>query len=158
MRTLISVLLIGLLFAACEKPVVYQVNPETVTRPNAQKSKLKSEEQYLSILYANLFQEALSANELLEMTDVIFSIGDKDLAHEVIISNLMNRPDVQLPPDSVMRADIPKFIRDTYERFLVRQPTQAELTWFTNFIESNPNLSTEMVFFAFALSNEYLYY
>lgn len=147
-----------LIVSACEQAVVYQVNPETVSPPNADKSKRKTEEQYISILYANLFQKALSANELLDITDVIFSIGDKDLAHEVVISNLMNKPDVLLPPDSVMRADIPGFVADTYERFLVRDPTQAELTWFTNFIESNPDLSTEMVFFAFALSNEYLYY
>lgn len=161
MPTLTKILLgLGLLavLTACEKPVVYQVNPESVAPPNADKSKLKSEEQYISILYANLFQKALSANELLDVTDVIFSIGDKDLAHEVVISNLMNRPDVKLPPDSLMRADIPGFIHETYERFLVREPTQAELTWFTNFIESHPDLSTEMVFFAFALSNEYLYY
>lgn len=142
----------------CEPAVVYQVNPETVALPNAEKSKRKTEEQFISILYANLFQKALAANELLDVTDVIFSIGDKDLAHEVIISNLMNQPDVLLPMDSVMRADIPGFITETYERFLVRKPSQAELTWFTNFIESNPDLSTEMVFFAFALSNEYLYY
>lgn len=146
------------LVSACEQPVVYQINPETVAPPNADKSKRKTEEQYISILYANLFQKALSANELLDITDVIFSIGDKDLAHEVIISNLMNRPDVLLPSDSMMRADIPGFIADTYERFLIRQPTQAELTWFTNFLASNPGLSAEMVFFAFALSNEYLYY
>lgn len=130
----------------------------SVSMPNAQKSKLKSEEQFISILYANLFQKALSANELLDMTDVIFSIGDKDLAHEVIISNLMNNPDVLLPSDSLMRADVDAFIEDTYVRFLVRRPTVGELTWFRNFLSNHPDLSVEMVYIAFALSHEYLYY
>ena len=158
-RTIImGVVGIFLIAAGCEKPVVYEVNPEPVYPPNAQKTKLKSEEQFISILYANLFQKALSANELLEVTDVIFSIGDKDLAHEVVISNLMNKPDVILPSDSLMRADIDAFMEETYERFLVRDPTEAELTWFRNFIENNPKVTAELVYFAFALSNEYLYY
>lgn len=159
MRTFRLWLPIGLLWlAACRPTPIYEVNPVAVSMPNAQKSKLKSEEQFISILYANLFQKALSANELLDMTDVIFSIGDKDLAHEVIVSNLMNNPDVLLPSDSLMRADVDAFIEDTYVRFLVRRPTEGELTWFRNFLSNHPDLSVEMVYIAFALSHEYLYY
>lgn len=160
MRHLLFIFIAAILLSimGCKKPAVYEVNPESVYPPNAEKDKLKSEEQFISILYANLFQKALSANELLEITDVIFSIGDKDLAHEVVISNLMNKPDVILPSDSLMRADIDAFMDETYERFLVRDPTEAELTWFRNFLENNPDVSAELVYFAFALSNEYLYY
>ena len=86
------------------------------------------------------------------------SIGDKELGREVLISNFMNKPNVQLPSDSLMRADPDQFIKDTYERFFVRIPTEGELTWYRNFIETNPQLSSELVYFAFALSNEYLYY
>lgn len=157
-RNILGLMAVILLAAACEKPAVYEVNPEQVSPPNADKSKLKSEEQFISILYANLFQKALSANELLEITDVMFSIGDKDLAHEVVISNLMNEPDVILPSDSLMLADVDAFMDETYERFLVRDPTEAELTWFRNFIANNPTVTAELVYFAFALSNEYLYY
>lgn len=148
-----------ILFAfACKRPVAYDVNDLPVAPPNADKDKLKTEEQYISILYANLFQQALSSNELVEITNVIMSIGDKDLAHEVVISNLMNRAGVILPADSLMRTDIDKFMIETYHRFLVRPPSEAEKTWFRNFIEANPNLSTELVYFSFALANEYLYY
>ena len=83
---------------------------------------------------------------------------DKELAHEVVISNLMNKPDVLIPSDSLMRNDVNTFIDQTYERFLVRYPSEAERTWFRHFIESNPDLSAEMVYFSFALSNEYLFY
>jgi hypothetical protein len=70
----------------------------------------------------------------------------------------MNDPSVILPSDSVMRANPEKFVMETYERFFVRIPSEGEKTWFINFIESNPQLSSELVYFAFALSNEYLYY
>jgi len=141
-----------------KKKIAYGVNELQVSPPNANKSKLKTEEQYIAILYANLFQSALSANDLLEITDVIMSIGDKDLAHELVISNFMNKPEVILPSDAEMRADIDGFIDKVYDRFLVRPPSQAEKTWFRNFIEAYPNLSAELVYFAFALCNEYLYY
>ena len=142
----------------CKKKIAYTVNEVDVHPPNANKSKQKTEGQYISILYANLFQKALSANELVEITNVIESMGDKELAHEVIISNLMNEPDVLIPSDSLMKNDVDKFIDQTYERFLVRLPSEAERTWFRNFIASHPDMSAEMVYFSFALSNEYLFY
>jgi hypothetical protein len=160
MRRILPALALSLLvsLSACDKKVGYGVNNTQVSPPNANKSKLKTEEQYVAILYANLFQKALSTDELLEITDVIMSFGDKDLIHEQVISNFMNKPDVILPPDSLMRADIDAFMIETYDRFLVRAPSEAEKTWFRNFIEAHPNLSAELVYFAFALANEYLYY
>ncbi len=145
-------------FSACKQEVAYQLNEEEIYPIDAQKAKLKTEGQYLAILHANLFQQALSANKVIELEDIIFGFGDKDLIHEVIISNLMNKQNVQLPSDSSMRANPEQFMLDTYERFLVRRPSEAELTWFINFIENHPTVTTELVYFAFALSNEYLYY
>jgi len=142
----------------CKKDVAYQLNEEDIFPIDAQKAKLKTEGQYLAILHANLFQQALSANKVIELEDIIFGFGDKDLIHEVIISNLMNKQNVQIPSDSAMRADPEQFTLDTYERFLIRRPSEAELTWFIHYIENNPTVTSELVYFAFALSNEYLYY
>jgi hypothetical protein len=149
-----------LLLVACrrEPDVLYEVNKVPVTPPNTVKDKEKTEEQYISILYANLFQKALSANKLVEATDVIASIGDKTLAHEVIISNFMNDPNIRIPADSVMRKNVDLFIELTYKRFLIRNPTELEKTWFRNFIENNPKVTPELIYMAFALSNEYYFY
>lgn len=150
-----SVLLLG----ACKKDTYeYGVNEQVLLPPNAGKKKLKTDGQYVSILYANLFQTALSSNELFEITQCIESVGDKELVREVIISNFMNEQDVIIPSDSLMRADIDKFMAETYERFLVREMTEAERTWFKNYITSHPNVNPELVYFSFALSNEYLFY
>ena len=51
-----------------------------------------------------------------------------------------------------------KILYETYKRFLVREPTEAETTYFKNYINSDPNVTPELVYFAFALSNEYLFY
>ena len=63
-----------------------------------------------------------------------------------------------IPSDSTMRADIDAFVKDTYRRFLVRDPSEAEKTWFHNYIEADPNVTPEIVYFSFAMSNEYLFY
>ena len=124
----------------------------------SKRNKLKSISQYISIVYANLFQQALSSNELVEITRCIESIGDKEVAHEIILSNFMNSQDVILPSDSLMRADLDVFLEDTYKRFYVRDITEAEREFFLNFLNSNPNVSAEMVYMSFALSNEYQFY
>lgn len=152
------VLLLGVGGTGCKKDRIYEVDTVPLLPPSPNKDKEKTNEQYAAILHANLFQTALSANELFELSQCISSIGDKELAREVIISNFMNKPGVIIPSDSLMRADIDAFTVATYERFLVRQPTEAEKTWFRNFIESDPNVSAELVYFSFALSNEYLFY
>ena len=149
-------------FSACKKKKKdnneYGVNTVTLYPSSADKNKLKSDEQYVSILYANLFQKALSASDVLVVSNCIKSIGDKQLAREVLISNFLNEPDVILPTDNEMMADPEKFVVEAYERFLVRKPTEAEKTYFVNYIQANPDVEAEMVYFAFAMSNEYLYY
>ncbi len=147
-----------LLLSACTKEPIYELNDVGILPPSANKDQAKTNEQYVSILHANLFQDGLSANEVYGIGQCIESIGDKELAREVIISNFMNKPGVIIPTDADMRADIEGFIVETYRRFLVREPSEAEKTWFRNYIEADPNVTPEIVYFSFAMSDEYLFY
>lgn len=146
--------------AGCRKEpeTSFIVNQVELYPTGAGKEKLKTNEQYVAILHANLFQTALSANEIFEINLCIESIGDKELAREVIISNFMNEPGVLIPSVEEMNADLDTFIEDTFIRFLVRYPTEAEKLWLRNFITTNPYVTPEIVYFSFALSNEYMYY
>ena len=147
------------LATSCKKDdVIYDVNQVNATSYNANKNKLKTIPQYISILYANLFQKTLSANELVEITNCIESIGDKEVAHEIVLSNFMNKSGVTMPSDSLMRTDVNAFIEQTYKRFYVRDLTEAEREFFLNFFVSHPDVSVEMVYSAFSLSNEYQFY
>jgi hypothetical protein len=40
----------------------------------------------------------------------------------------------------------------------VRNPSEAERQYFKNYISTHPNVTPEMVYFSFALSDEYLFY
>ncbi len=157
-RIFLLILVFGLFIASCEKEPIYEVNEVELLPSNASKTKLKSDQQYVSILYANLFQTALSSGNLFEVSQCIQSVGDKVLVREVIISNYMNRPTVQLPTDAEMRDSLDAFITNTYNRFLVRNPSEAERQYFKNYISTHPNVTPEMVYFSFALSDEYLFY
>ncbi len=141
-----------------ERDVIYGVNEVPAIPVNAEKNKLKSPAQYLAILHANLFQQALSSGELVELTDIVEAFGDKDLIHEVIISNFMNRPGVTLPPDSLMRSNIDSFIIETYTRFFVRHPSELEMEFFRNYLQSHERVSPELVYVAFSLADEYQFY
>lgn len=158
-RKTIFFLILTIYLSSCKKDdPIYEINQINASSYNANKNKLKSSSQYISILYANLFQKALAPNELVEITRCIESVGDKELVHEVIISNFMNKEGVIIPSDSLMRADLDLFIEETYKKFFVRDITQAEREFFLNFFNSHPNISAEMVYTAFSLSNEYQYY
>ena len=159
-RSVVFVLgLLLLLTAGCKEDYyVYEVNEVDVTPINSNKNKAKTESQYISVLYTNLFQEAIGPNRMLEALAAIQSIGDKQVAYDILVSKYMADDRVILPDEEDMRSDPEGFIRDTYSRFLVRQPTEAELQWMKNYIESRPNLTPELVYFSFATSNEHFHY
>lgn len=157
-RLLLLALTLLVVATGCRKEPIYELDQVDLRPPSPDKDQLKTNEEYAAILHANLFQTGLSANALFELGQCIESIGDKELAREVLISNFMNKPGVILPSDTAMRADLDAFITDTYRRFLVRDPSEAERTWFRNMIAADPNITSELVYYAFALSNEHLYY
>lgn len=151
---------VSTLLASCKKDpeVLFELNNVELYPSAADKKKLKSNQQFVSILYTNLFQTAISGNNVFELDALFRSIGDQDVAKEVLISNFFNQQGVQLPSSTEMNADIDAFVVETYKRFFVREPSVAEKTWVKNFIQNNPYMNPELVFFAFALSNEYQYY
>jgi hypothetical protein len=159
-QLLAPLMLLLVLGTGCRRDeyLIYDVNPVGVHGVNYGNHKLKTTEQYIAILHANLFQKALSANQQVEISNLIESIGDKQVGFEMVVSNFMNRPDVVLPSMTDMRSDLDAFIIDTYRRFLIRLPTEAEKAWFRNFIETNTFVTPEIVYLSFALCDEYQYY
>ena len=152
-------LALALVISGCRKEEdIYEVNPEDLQLVETSKFKLKTTNQYVAILYANLFQTALSANKLVEINRLFDAIGDDHVAKEVLISNFMNDASVVIPSDTDMRADPETFIYETYVRFLIRRPTEAEQAYFVNLIETNTDITAELIYFSFALSDEYEYH
>ena len=163
MRTLNKIILsciVCMVFLSCQKDrrVNYAVVNQTANDIIINKNKAKTETQFISILYANLFQEALPINELIMTQNVIQSVGDRALVYEIILSNYMNTNGVKMPSDSAMKANPEQFIIDTYKQFYLRIPSELEKNFFLNYFEANPNVRPELVYTSFAASDEYLVY
>lgn len=146
--------------ASCKKDQegLFELNNVPLYSSAAEKDKQKSNEQYISILHTNLFQEAINSSDVFELDEAFRSIGDQDIAREVLISNFFNEAGVQLPTATAMNADLDAFVEETYKRFFVRTPNEAEKTWVKNFLTTNSQLTPEHVYFAFAIANEYQFY
>lgn len=152
--------MIGFGLSACQKEIdaKYEVNTQKVIDDDLIKSKSKSPKQFTSILYTDIYNRAISIDFLVSTERVIESVGDKRLVNEMIISNYMNKGDKVLPTNDEMRQNIDSFIVDTYLKFFLRHPNQMERSFFKSYIESNPNVTVELVYTAFVSSDEYLYY
>ncbi len=162
MPTFIKLLLGALILLStfsCTEDIykVYDVNDIEVLPVNADKNKAKTDAQYVSIVFTNLFQNPIGTNNLLEALDAIRSIGDKQIAYDILVSKYMQDTPI-LPSKQEMFDDPETFIRETYTRFYTRQPTEAELAWMLNYIQSNPDLTPDIFYFSFATSNEHYYY
>lgn len=158
-RVLPWICCLALLMPSCRRDSkIYEMNDLTVLPVNSQKNKPKTVSQYISILHTNLFQRAIGPNDMLSALKAVESIGDKQVAFDILVSKYMNDSNVVLPSVEEMRNDTDKFIRETYRRFLVREPTEAELTWMRNYIRSRPTVTPELIYFAFATSNEHFHY
>jgi hypothetical protein len=149
-----------LFLTACNKNerLSYGLLDQELYEDKTLKTKNKSESEYISILYTNLYQKPIAPNELYKTQNVVYSIGDRTLAYEMLLSNYFNQGSVQIPSDNNMRGRLDSFILETYKRFYLRYPSEAEKTWFRNYIEANPDATVEMVYTAFAASDEYSFY
>lgn len=150
-----------LLFAASctvEPDVQYGLEPLELASSTADKDRVKTIDQWISILHADLFGTALGSAELFDIKQAFQSVGDQEVARESLVASFMQNPDVQLPALESMLNDPDNFVEEAYVRFLVRYPTQAERTWMRNYIQNTPTVTPELVYSSFALSTEYLHY
>lgn len=166
---LILLLSICCLLTACKKeteiitqPVVdnyvYNINPEDIYQSNVEKTKEKTSEQYISILYTDLFQTTIPQTSLQNLAEVRQAIGDKQMVDELIINNFINGQSIDIPTNAEMRTDIENFIKTTYIRFFLREPNAYEIFELKKAIEEDDGLTPELIYQSFTLSNEYKFY
>ena len=159
----LAFLLVGALTAAgCKKDpprsYIYGVNGMSVTQDGVAKPNVKSTVEFISIAYSDLFGNTIDQNTLTELGTAYMAFGDKKLIEDLIIRNFLNAQGAAIPTVTQMNADVPLFIVATYKKFYNREPNEFELWQFTNLINSDTNITPELVYYAFMTSNEYRYY
>jgi hypothetical protein len=122
------------------------------------KSNPKTDLQFISIAFSDLFGEQISGIRLNRLMDGYNALGDKQIIIDRILKNLLKDPAVIKPSDAEMRSNTTLFVRDTYRKFLVREPNDSELWYLKKLLAENPDITTDDVYYAFMTSEEYKYY
>ncbi|MEO0898974.1 MAG: hypothetical protein AAFY71_21360 [Bacteroidota bacterium] len=158
---IISFALLPLLFA-CGDPqenvYLYEVNTVDVEQSGVDKNNPKADLEFISLVYADLFGGTVSQSDIDVMIIAFTALGDKQLITDIIIRNMLNSPQANVPSDAQMRNDIEKFIEDTYLKFYIREPNAYEKWELQGMIEGDSELIPEMIYYAFLTSDEYRYF
>ena len=151
---------ISTLFTSCdtEKDFIYGVNDLEVVRPTGNKGYQKSLTEFISIAYADVFDANITQDVLLDLSTPYAAFGDLKYIEDLIIQNFLNDQSAQLPSNTVMRANVDLFITETYNRFYNRNPNEFELWYMKDLIDSNSDITPELVYYSMMTSNEYRYY
>ncbi|MEO6166798.1 MAG: hypothetical protein ABIO46_00955 [Chitinophagales bacterium] len=138
--------------------VIYEVNPVSVYASNAEKTKQKSPAQFIAILYSNLTNKTIPGDDLNNLSELALSFGDKELMNNVLLENFLADPEIKIPTNEEMRSNMDEFVNQTYLKFFLRYPTAYEKYFLKDLISKDAAITSEMVYAAFAQSNEYLFY
>jgi hypothetical protein len=160
MKYFITYIIALTLLVSCKRQQVneYDINPVVINQDGANKENLKSPDQFVTLLYTDLYATSISYSELNKLQRLLESFGDKNVVIERIAQNMLNDPFAQIPSDSILSVNTDGFITETYNLFLTRNPSEAEVWYIRELIDNNPNLTVKEVYYAFITSEEYKYY
>ncbi len=159
-KKIISLALLVFTLAACQREVVkqYEVEEITLYSSASEKQNLKSHDQFISILYTDVYGQSISNGEMQALKTAYTSLGDKSLVIEIMIKSLLADSRAKIPSRAEMLADPEAFVEDSYKRFLVRKPSPQESWYLLSEINNNETLSPLDIYFAMLTSEEYRYY
>ncbi|TNE79296.1 MAG: hypothetical protein EP332_11340 [Bacteroidetes bacterium] len=144
---------------SCQKELKYAYELEPVNLSQSKdKSNLKSDLQFVSIAYSDLFGKQIAASDLNVILEGYNSVGDKGVVIDRVLRKMLAVNGIIKPDASVMRADLDAFIEESFERFLVRKPAEMERWFFASIMEKNSALQPEDIYYALMTSTEYRYY
>lgn len=152
-------LLINLiLVTGCQKGLkVYEIEPIHISPNKPRRPFVKNTEQFIAIAFSDLTGQPINQSELNSLKLIYESVGDMKMVEELIIKNLLNRPDIQIPSRPEMLNDIPGFIQLSWLKFYNREPTESERWQLEKMIKEDKNetITPELLWFSLMTSNEY---
>jgi len=154
-------LILSLLFAATsctERSTSFEIDTIEIGVADEAKERAKRERQFIQTLYNQIYQAPLPPSDAVAFSELFQSIGDRQVAIEVIVAKMVADPNAVLPSLTDLRGDPEAFTAQLYRRLYVRDATQAELSWWVNYLETHPDVDVAQVVFAFVTANEYRYY
>lgn len=138
---------------------LFEVDNVEVQQSDANKNRLKTDIEFVSIAYNDLYGSNIPQNQLEEIITSYKSFGDKSLVIELIIKKFIVDESSDIPSlVRVSRQSVETFVVDAYEKLYNRTPNAFEKWHMTELIMNNTNIDAEMIFFSMMTANEYRYY
>ncbi len=155
-----GVLLFLFLLAGCKKEQVnqYEIDEITLYSNASEKKNLKTDEQFLSILYSDLFDKSISAQEMSLLTRSYTALGDKALVIDMLTKTMLISPDANVPSPEQMHEHPEVFVEEAFKRFYIRKPNVQESWFFTNLIVQDTSIKPVDVYYSMLTADEYRYY
>lgn len=151
-------LLLGMGGCKPKNSYLYEVDKQQLSFPGGYKGKAKTDIEFISVLYSDLYGKSIPQNTLTDLLNIYNANGDKSLATDMIVRGFVNDSQIRIPSASEMRADPGKFVEDCYQRFYIRKPTSYEKWFLTNEIQKQANLTPQLVYYSVCTSAEYKFY
>ena len=153
------IVLLAISFSSCKKKeYIYEVNSVNVSNEGVNKTNLKNNTEFISIVYSDLYGTTIPNAKLTNLSIEYDACGDKELIEDLIVRNLLNDPSVVLPTKAYMDSNIDAFIIATYTKFYNRKPNEMELWNLKRIIQEDNTITPEMVYYSFLTSKEYRFY
>ncbi len=160
MRYFIAYILTLTVLVCCKRQQIneFDINPVVINQDGANKENLKSPDQFITLLYADLYSTTIPYAELKKLQRLLESFGDKNVIIERIAQNMLNDPLAQIPADTILTAAADVFISESYKLFFTRNASEAEVWYIRELIKNNPELTVKEIYYAFITSEGYKYY
>lgn len=154
--------LIVLTIASCkndEPYFMFEVQDVDVNQNVADKNRLKTDIEFVSIAYNDLYGSNISRNDLEDIINTYQSFGDKSLVIEMMIGKFISNSTNNIPEiQRTSKESVEIFVQESYEKIFNRTPSAMEKWHMTEYIYNDEAISAEMVYYALMTSNEYRYY
>ena len=158
-KRIVILSLIALCACKKEKNVLYNLNDVTIEQNTSNKDHLKSNIEFISIAYSDIFGTIIPMSKLSDLTQTYNAFGDKYMIEAMVIKNFLNEPNNTIPNiDRTSNASIQIFVNNIYKKLFNRNPDEYELWFVSDMIAKDTDLSAELVYYSLMTSNEYRYY
>ncbi len=154
---LLLVVLIITSASSCKKDYIYELKDVTVTQPGGGKGNVKTTTEFISIVYSDLFNTNIPTDTLLYVQQAYDAFGDKKLIEDRIVRHFLKTAS-QIPSDTTMRANVPLFVDETFQKFFNRKTDAFENYFISNLIRNSASITPVIVYYACMTSDEYRYY
>ena len=162
MRKLIYILIGICFFSSCKKenPThIFGVTDVVVTQSSVDKNRLKTDVEFVSIAYADIFGASISQGELENVSVTYKSFGDKSLVIEMIIRKFIMNEGNNIPIiDRSSTSTTEVFVKDIYKKIYNREPSAFEKWYLSDLIKNESSITSEMVYYSLMTATEYRYY